>query len=341
MKGLRKYMPPFAPDISGATSVFYEMGGIIVICDAGGCSGNVCGFDEPRWFRKKSCIFSAGLRDMDAIFGRDDRLVAKLADACGQIEASCAVIIGTPVPAVIGTDYRALKRMAEKKTDLPVVCVEATGTHNCDKGEEAAWYELVKEFAADSEKEDAVGILGATPLSVSNLGFKARMEECFGKVYCYGLGDGLDAVRKMGGVSRLVVVSPAAVKAAEYVRDKFGIPCECIFPGADRLLQETAPDMDFRGRKVLIIHQQILANELRKLVREKGAAEVTCGSFFMMRNELKEEGDLSLSEEEDLIHASAGYDIVIGDMMMKPMVPESAEFIDIMHFACSGRIAED
>ena len=81
MRGLRKYLTPFAPDQSGAVSVLYELGGLIAICDAGGCTGNVCGFDEPRWFEQKSALFSAGLRDMDAILGRDDRLVEKLVDA--------------------------------------------------------------------------------------------------------------------------------------------------------------------------------------------------------------------------------------------------------------------
>ena len=31
MRGLRKYLTPFAPDQSGAVSVLYELGGIIVI----------------------------------------------------------------------------------------------------------------------------------------------------------------------------------------------------------------------------------------------------------------------------------------------------------------------
>ena len=124
MRGLRKYLTPFAPDQSGAVSVLYELGGIIVICDAGGCTGNVCGFDEPRWFERKSAVFSAGLRDMDAILGRDDRLVAKLVDAADKIDANFAAIVGTPVPAVIGTDYRALKRMCEKKTDLPILAID-------------------------------------------------------------------------------------------------------------------------------------------------------------------------------------------------------------------------
>ena len=179
MKGLRKYLPPFAPDISGASSVLYEMGGILVICDAGGCTGNVCGFDEPRWFVKRSCIFSAGLRDMDAIFGRDDKLVEKLKEASEQIKAEFACVIGTPVPAVIGTDYHALKRMAEKKVSLPVLTVETTGMRQYDIGEELAYMELFRTFAKEQKDTESgmFGVIGATPLSVSDLEFKKKIEE--------------------------------------------------------------------------------------------------------------------------------------------------------------------
>ena len=45
MKNLLKLLSPFAPDQSGASAVLYELGGLMVICDAGGCAGNVCGFD--------------------------------------------------------------------------------------------------------------------------------------------------------------------------------------------------------------------------------------------------------------------------------------------------------
>ena len=157
MRGLRKYLPPFAPDISGASSVLYEMGGILVICDAGGCTGNVCGFDEPRWFLQRSCIFSAGLRDMDAIFGRDDKLVEKLQEAASQIEASFACVIGTPVPAVIGTDYQALKRMAEKKLKLPVLTIETSGILQYDVGEEMAIWSCFVPLPKRSWKQNREG----------------------------------------------------------------------------------------------------------------------------------------------------------------------------------------
>ena len=56
MKGLRKYLSPFAPDQSGAAAVLCEFHGLIIILDAGGCAGNICGFDEPRWFESRSAI---------------------------------------------------------------------------------------------------------------------------------------------------------------------------------------------------------------------------------------------------------------------------------------------
>ena len=150
VRGLRKYLTPFAPDQSGAVSVLYELGGLIAICDAGGCTGNVCGFDEPRWFEQKSALFSAGLRDMDAILGRDDRLVEKLVDAASKLDVKFVAIIGTPVPAVIGTDYKALGRMCEKKLNMPVITIDTDGMELYDVGEEKAWLELFRTFA---EKE--------------------------------------------------------------------------------------------------------------------------------------------------------------------------------------------
>ena len=177
MKGLRKYLTPFAPDQSGAVSVLYELGVMLVICDAGGCTGNVCGFDEPRWFETRSAVFSAGLRDMDAILGRDDRLVAKLADAAKKLDVTFAAVIGTPVPAVIGTDYRALERMLSKKTDLSVLTVNTDGMELYDKGEEKAYLALFEKFSdKNEESEDMndkdrlhIGIIGMTPQDVSDL----------------------------------------------------------------------------------------------------------------------------------------------------------------------------
>ena len=170
MKKLLKYLSPFAPDQSGACGVLYELGGIIVICDAGGCAGNICGFDEPRWFKNKSAVFSAGLRDMDAIMGRDDKLIEKLSRAHEQLGAKFSALVATPVPAVIGTDMKALKRMAEKKLGIPCIAVNAIGTRYYDEGESEAWLRLFETFVdgeSDNRESDnrEAGDSGETPAS--------------------------------------------------------------------------------------------------------------------------------------------------------------------------------
>ena len=346
MRGLRKYLTPFAPDQSGAVSVLYEFGGIIVICDAGGCTGNICGFDEPRWFESKSALFSAGLRDMDAILGRDDRLVAKLADAVTKLDAKFAAIIGTPVPAVIGTDYHALKRMTEKKGDLPILTVDTDGMELYDKGEEKAWKELFLVFAG--EKEDVIlgriGILGMTPQDISDLRAADRIRERFaaeGKTaVCFGMGNGLDDVKSVSNVEKNIVVSPAALEAAKYLERTYGTPYETGYPLVDELVY----DMDYHGKKVLIVQQQVIGSAIREEIQKKAKdAQVTVASWFMIKPELCSDTDLHLRDEEDYIRLveNMEYDVIYADPCMKRMTPEfDGIFVDTIHFAVSGHLAE-
>ena len=358
VRGLWKGLTPFAPDQSGAASVFYELGGILVICDAGGCTGNVCGFDEPRWFGERSAIFSAGLRDMDAILGRDDRLVAKLTDAAEKIDANFAAVIGTPVPAVIATDYRALQRMCEKKTNLPILTVDTNGMELYDVGEEKAWLTLFKTFAGkdvasqkeaseedDSSKKMKIGVLGLTPHDVSDLNIeeKFRKSENGNTHYiCYGMRAGIDKVKTAGSADKNLVVAPAALETAKYLEKEFGTPYEVGYPFVDELI----PELDYAGKKILIIHQQVIANAIRQEIRTRSDeqnTEVTVASWFMMKSELSEEEDLSLKEEMDYckLVQNGNYDIVFADENMRGLVPGfKGTFVNVRHFAVSGKLQE-
>ena len=343
MGGLRKYLTPFAPDQSGAVSVLYELGGIIVICDAGGCTGNVCGFDEPRWFERKSAVFRAGLRDMDAILGRDDRLVAKLVDAAEKVEAGFAAVIGTPVPAVIGTDYQALKRMCEKKTDLPVLAVNTDGMELYDGGERKAYLELFKVFAREKLPVETgrVGILGMTPQDVSDLKAADKLREKFRergqRAICYGMGDGLDEVKKASSVEKNIVVSPAALECARYLEKTFGTPYEVGY----LLVEELVPDMEYAGKKILIVQQQVMAGSIRAELRKRGGdGKITVASWFSMEKDLLEEGDVSLKDEEDYMELveKGRYDVIFADPCMRRMTKDfSGVFVDAVHFAVSGK----
>ena len=356
MRGLRKHLTPFAPDQSGAVSVLYELGGIVVICDAGGCTGNICGFDEPRWHTVRSAVFSAGLRDMDAIMGRDDKLVEELADAAGKIDAGFAAIVGTPVPSVIGTDYRALRRLAEGKLDIPVLTVDTTGMDLYDTGAEKAYEEIFRRFAKDQYEviPGRVGVLGVNPLDMSDIHAADRISARIPGAVCYGMqsaagdGAGLEDIIRASSAEKNIVAAPSGLKAAKLLEERFGTPYEIYDPAAESILEEAlaaqAPDADIRGRRILIVDQQVRANTMRDLLAQRGAAEVDCATWFLQLTGLSHPGDVKLKEEDDLemLVKNGSYDILICDSTLMRIVKDAECIaVDIPQFPVSGRLGGD
>ena len=299
----------------------------------------------------------AGLRDMDAILGRDDRLVAKLADAAEKLDVTFAAVIGTPVPAVIGTDYRALERMLAKKTELPVLTVNTDGMELYDRGEEKAYLALFEKFSdKNEESEDMndkdrphIGIIGMTPQDVSDLKAADKIRKVYAdqgmRAICYGMGDGLDEVRNASLAAKNVVVSPAALKAAQYLQKKFGTPYEIAYP----LASELVPEVNYQGKKILIVQQQVIANAVRKEIEKRtGEKEaITTATWFMRKEEILTDlnvdavDDISLKEEDDFISLveKEGYDVIFADPCMERMIPGfEGVFIPLTHFAVSGKL---
>ena len=64
--------------------------------------------------------------------------------------------------------------------------------------------------------ESRVGIIGATPQDLSDLSAGDRLRQIFAadgkKAVCYGMGDGLDAVKQAASAEYNLVVSPSAWK---------------------------------------------------------------------------------------------------------------------------------
>ena len=45
MRGFYSILPTLSPDFSGVCSTLFELGGILAIHDAGGCTGTYTGYD--------------------------------------------------------------------------------------------------------------------------------------------------------------------------------------------------------------------------------------------------------------------------------------------------------
>jgi len=359
MKGLRKYLTPFAPDQSGAVSVLYELGGIIVIVDAGGCVGNICGFDEPRWLTKKSAIFSAGLRDMDAIMGRDEQLVKKLTMAANEIDANFIAIIGTPVPSVIGTDYYALTRMVERKIDLPVFAIDTNGMELYDKGASKAYLELVKKFSVTKEtNEKTIGVLGCNPLDLSDL-TAAKMirkyyeNEGYEAVLTFGMDSEFLDLEKVTEVSKNVVVSNSGLQAAKLIHEKAGIPYELFNPLAHEFatgvrvrLENAKDDLKLAGRKILVVDNQVGANTMRTVFDRTFAeygVETVVASWFGMDKAMMNKNDIHLVEEDQFVELVDENDfaVIIADPVHKKMIRKfDGMFVEKNQFALSGKLED-
>ena len=357
VKGLHKIIYPFAPDQSGAAAVLYELGGMIIICDAGGCAGNVCGFDEPRWLRTKSAVFSAGLRDMDAILGRDDLMIEKIVRASDKIDAKFVAIIGTPVPATIATDYKALRRMAEKRIGLPVITVDSNGALWYDSGIEKTYLECFSRFGSDAAAGEVIphsaGVIGVTPLDSDSLTAGKRITDALTasgteKVICYGAGSSFEDFADAARMEKNIVVAASGLKAARYLRDRFGTPYEC----SDPLIEDIRRGIplcteDLEGKKILIIHQQVRANALREVLLKEAAGlrdkpQITAATWFMLDDELSEDGDLRIREESDFFEliGNGSWDIIIADGSFRRAAGAfGGKFIDLPHFAVSGHFA--
>ena len=353
MKGLRLFLPPFAPDDSGAASVFHPLGGLVIICDAGGCAGNICGFDEPRWETagNRSAVFSAGLRDMDAILGRDDRLIEKLESACEQMEPAFAAIIGTPVPAVIGTDYLGLKRLGQRRLGIPIVTVDTDGTRLYDDGIERAYLSLFREFAGkETPKSDGtVGILGVTPMDfpLDAPWEKLRQQllaEDWKRVDIYGVDEGVEAFRHGGHNSRNLVVSAAGLKAAHYLERSFGTPFDIFYPFAAEELQHVIAKsgklISLDWKRILILHEQFHANALRQELRQfLPHSRIACGTWFRQHEEEAEDQDIRFREEDEfqMYIREQDFDCIFADREFLRAIPfYHKDFIDLPHFAVSG-----
>ena len=181
-----------------------------------------------------------------------------------------------------------------------------------------------------------------TPQDVSDLDAADKIRDLYQQKYgkqavCYCMGDGLEEIREASSVSRNIVVSPAALMTAKYLEKTFGTPYEIHYPLVDELI----PDVDYTGKEVLIVHQQVIANSIRKELLKKGAKRVQIASWFMMKKELLADGDVLLRDEDAYIELvqNGDFDIIFADGCMERMIPEfKGIFVDTRHFAVSGKL---
>ena len=160
---------------------------------------------------------------------------------------------------------------------------------------------------------------------------------------CPGAGADPSALGRIGEADINYVLSPSGLAAAKWLQERYGTPWQYCLPYAENILHRFVPEVSktpelFSGKKVLIVHQQVIADSLRNLLYAKGVTTDTAG-FFLMNRDLIREYDWALREEIDLrgIVLEKGYDLVIADRSFAPLLNGlDVTLIHLPHFAVSG-----
>lgn len=121
MKRTNRILPVYAADISGICSALYELGGMTVMHDASGCNSTYTTHDEPRWYSMDSMVYISALSELEAVMGDDEKLVRDIVDAALNLCPAFICMGGTPIPMMMGTDFKGIARMIENKTGIPHV----------------------------------------------------------------------------------------------------------------------------------------------------------------------------------------------------------------------------
>ncbi len=361
MKGLLKILPPFAPDYSGICSVLFELDGLVVIQDAGGCTGNFTCYDEPRWFGSSSAVFSSELREMDAILGDDDKFINRVREAALKLNRKFIAIIGSPAPMVIGTDYKAVAGIIARKTELPTLYFDANGIETYEIGISMANLAIANNLLIpnlDGERS-GVNILGATPLDFGNGRILKDLKDLLEVNGCrinstWGMGSGLEEVSGSLSASLNIVVSWSGLAAARLMEQEHGIPYVVGLPAGES--QSTAFISRVLGKKsvtpasgyandksILILGEQVQANSMREALHfDSDYSNIKVASFFAMDEDFMQDGDVRLESESDLrrLVRDNSFEVVFGDPLYRRFFNkiERLYYLSIPHVAVSSRL---
>ena len=234
MKRTNRILPVYAADISGICSALYELGGMTVMHDASGCNSTYTTHDEPRWYSMDSMVYISALSELEAVMGDDEKLVRDIVDAALNLCPAFICIGGTPIPMMMGTDFKGIARMIENKTGIPTFGIATNGMHSYVRGAGEALRWIVKRFCPPGIKSDRpaalkVNILGVTPLDFSLTGNTARLKDFLRShgmetVGCWAMESGLDELRLAGLADVNLVVSAVGLPAAAELKKMYGTP---------------------------------------------------------------------------------------------------------------------
>lgn len=234
MKQVQRILADYSADLFGTCSALYELGGMVVMDDASGCNSTYDTHDEPRWFDIDSMIYITALSENDAVMGNDEKIIEDVCEAALARRPKFIALCGSPIAMMMGTDFKGLARVIEKRTGIPSFGILSSGMESYQYGASQAFAEIVKRFCPDkkmpvSHSDIRVNIIGVTPLDFSITGNAEALVGFFTQNGCtvvssWAMNNTLETLSLAGTADVNIVVSSTGTDAAAELKKKYGTP---------------------------------------------------------------------------------------------------------------------
>ena len=304
MKQIASRISIYSADAFGVCSALYELGGLCVMHDASGCNSTYNTHDEPRWYDFDSMVYISGLSEMEAIMGDDQKFIDDIVYTAKELSPNFIAMAGTPIPTMIGTDFKAIANIIEKETNIPTFGFDTTGMHSYVSGAYKAFEALAKRFLKRNDKESRgeqkesidkesrevkntiikVNILGATPLDFSiNKSVEAMVdllkENNFEVISIWAMGSSLEYIKNAGDADVNLVVSYSGMGAAKYMYENLNIPYVIGTPFGKEFANKVIEDL----KEVKSTKENKISYDNRKIDKD---AEITIVGESIMSESL-------------------------------------------------------
>ena len=304
MKQIASRISIYSADAFGICSALYELGGLCVMHDASGCNSTYNTHDEPRWYDFDSMVYISGLSEMEAIMGDDQKFIDDIVYTAKELNPNFIAMAGTPIPTMIGTDFKAIANIIEKETNIPTFGFDTTGMHSYVSGAYKAFEALAKRFLKRNDKESRgekkesidkesrevkntiikVNILGATPLDFSiNKSVEAMVdllkENNFEVISTWAMGSSLEYIKNAGDADVNLVVSYSGMGAAKYMYENLNIPYVVGTPFGKEFANKVIEDL----KEVKSTKENKISYDNRKIDKD---AEITIVGESVMSESL-------------------------------------------------------
>ncbi len=355
MKQTASFISTYSADVFGIASALYELGGMTIMHDASGCNSTYNTHDEPRWYDIDSMVYISGLSEMEAVMGDDGKLIDDIVQAAGELSPKFIALAGTPIPMMIGTDYKAVASVIEKKTGIPTFGFATNGMHDYLSGISMAFEAFASRMTRPMEVvPHSVNVLGLTPLDFAVCGYDRELvsrlqADGFTVLSTWSMGCSLEDIGRSAAAEVNLVVSWCGLAAAKKLKAMYGTPYVIGAPVGQKFtaevldaLHRSAEDKTCRNLcqpaspegTTVLIGESVTSLSLAAALRREGAGDVWVICPVCCEDQL---GLIWALDEDELVKALAGARTVVADPLYQPICKDK-RFVRLPHEAFSGRL---